>query len=160
MALVPKSLTTVTLFSKILATIILVMIIPMASFYAGMQYEKAVSISQLDLPTAVTHADVLTALSKKLVRDYITAYTSTTTPLSKRLKDYKVFAPDNFSEKDNKFSFDITISVLPFSKQANAFWLTGNGTLLDNGWIVGKKMTVIADRKNGVYQLESILPTK
>lgn len=156
MARLPQSLTTVTLFSKILATIILVLIIPMASFYAGMQYEKAEMIGQFELPTAVTHSQEITAMAEKLVRDYLLKYTASNTLTSQRIQEFKLYHPQNLMESNNQLSFEMTYAVLPFSKSGNAFWLTGNGLLQQDGWIVGKKILLKAVKKNSLYQIISM----
>lgn len=160
MAKVPQSLTTVTLFSKILATIILVMIIPMASFYAGMQYQKAATIGDFELPTAVTYGERMRSITRETMRNYLSTFIPSTTLSAKRLEDYKVYLPETVVEKDGQLSFQMTISVKPASKQANAFWLSGNGILESDGWVTGKKMDVKAVKKNGLYQVTSLTPVK
>lgn len=158
MARLPKSLTTVTLFSKILAVIILVLIVPMASFYAGMQYEKAETIGQLELPTVVTHSQEINALAEKLVRDYLLKYTTVNTIATQKIQEFKLYHPQNITEQTNSLSFEITFAVKPASKTANAYWLSGNGTLQKDGWIVGKRVTIKAEKKNSSYQITSIVP--
>lgn len=153
---IPQSLTTVTLFSKILAIIILVLIIPLASFYAGMQYQKTATIGQLELPTTVTHTQQITSAAEKSVRDYLAQNTSSTALPSQRLLEYKIYHPQNLLEKNHELIFQITFSVKPFSKQAETYWLSRNGVLQPNGWITGKKVNVQAVKKNGVYQVTSI----
>lgn len=158
MSKIPQSLTTVTLFSKILATIILVLIVPMASFYAGMQYQKTESIAQLELPTAVTHSQQVKSAAEKAVRDYLQKYTLPTSLASQRIAEYRLYEAQNILEKGKSLFFDITYAVKPISKTSNAFWLSGNGVLESSGWITGKKMSIEAVKKNGFYQITTITP--
>ncbi len=156
MAKIPKSLTTVTLFSKILALILLVFIIPLASFYAGMQYQKTATIGQLELPTAVTHSQQIASAAKKLVRDYLEKYTIPSALSTQRIEEYKVYHPQSVFEKDTQLSFQITYAVKPSSTLANTYWLVGNGVLETNGWITGKRVQITAVKKNGAYQITAI----
>lgn len=153
MAKLPKSITTVTLFSKILATLILVLIIPMASFYAGMQYQKSAS-AQFELSTTVTHTQALETQAKQLFRTYLDKYMNASS--SQKITEYKLYRPTDTTEKDGSFTFHITYAVHPATKQANAYWLTGNGLLQADGWITGKQATVEAVKKNGVLQITSV----
>ena len=154
----PKSITTVTLFSKILAVLILVFIIPMASFYAGMQYQKAATIGQLELPTVVTHAQQIQTVAEKSVRDYLEKYKSPTALSSQRISQYRLFHPQNLREENNTLTFEITFAVEPFSKTAASFWLSSNGKLEESGWVDGKRMLAVATKAKGTYQLTSIKP--
>ncbi|HEX7042642.1 MAG TPA: hypothetical protein VF189_05325 [Patescibacteria group bacterium] len=160
MARLPKSLTTVTLFSKILATMILVLIIPLASFYAGMQYQKSVSMAQLDPATAITRTQQLNFQAEKLVKDYLLSFMSPKTPSAQRIQDFMLGNPQNIVEKDDTLSFEMTFSLLPTSKTSGNYWLSGNGLLNPNGWIVGKTVNISADKVGNTYKMTSITPVK
>ncbi len=153
MTRLPKSLTTVTLFSKILAVILLVFIIPLASFYAGVQYQKVATTAQLELPTTVTYTEKITSLAKTLVRDYVAKYIDPSTPPSQRLQAYTIYLPQHLVERNGELTFQITLSVKPISAQANTFWLLGSGVLQPTGWVTGKQMQVKAVKQNGIYQI-------
>jgi hypothetical protein len=100
------------------------------------------------------------SIARQLLTDYLNGYRSPVTPEESRLLDFRIdrvelYRPISTPDDPAKIHASVVFSVLPAVHTPNKNpWLVGNGTLGDNGWVIGKTQFLrIAQVKDG-YSIE------
>ena len=96
---------------------------------------------------------------RRLFTEYLKSFIGPT-PGGKSLKDFKVLGAtlNRAQESDSGIAVRVRYSLLPIysNDKGTNWWLAGNGTVLEDGWVVNKVAVVLVELEDGRWVMKGI----